>query len=64
VNFEQKVEHYLEYSGWQHKFDGLALGWTKGGRSYAPQEAFIEQLKTDYEKDGNIERAAEILEKG
>lgn len=60
--FEKRVRKYLELSGWRYAFDGHAYGWMKDTFSFSPIEAFISQLREDFEKDGNIERAAELLE--
>ncbi len=65
-DFERRVEQYLEYSGWElvpsSERDPYQR-WSDGDIKCLTGEAFFEQLKQDFDSEGSIERAAEILEK-
>ncbi len=69
-DFEKRVEQYLMLSGWEYRsaYDGgvsepTSLWKDSEGTLYLLYDAFIYQLKEDFEKSGDIERAAEILGK-
>lgn len=67
TDFERRVEHYLEYSGWKKVYGGILGGAPWAHAEYlegsSTEAALWKQLKRDFEQHGDIERAAEILER-
>lgn len=63
--FEKVTTFYLESSGWTYVDDYAvwAHPWFMSVL-FSTAEALYKQLSIDYERDGNVERAAELFDRG